>query len=114
MARYLVQASYTPEAWAAQLRTPDDRSRTVEPLMERLGARIESFYYAIASGGIVLIGECPDDVDAAAIILAVTASGAFTSLTVTPLLTVTEGLEALRRAGAAAAAYRAPGVAASV
>ena len=46
MAHYLIQFSYTAEAWAAQLADPQDRRDVVRPLFEQLGGRIEAAYYA--------------------------------------------------------------------
>ena len=113
MARFLIQASYTPESWAAQLKSPEDRTKLIAPLMESVGARLESLYYAFGPVDVVVIVEAPDNVTAAALALAVTASGAFRSFSTTPLLTVDEGIAAMRKAASAAAHYRAPGVAAS-
>jgi hypothetical protein len=37
MAKYLFQASYTSEAWAAQLQNPQNRVEILRPIVERLG-----------------------------------------------------------------------------
>ncbi len=114
MARYLIQAAYTPEAWAAQLKNPQDRTKAVQGMLDKLGGRIECFYYAFGASDIVTIADLPNNVSAAAISLAVNASGSMKSFTTTPLMTVEEGLEAMRKGNEAAALYRAPGVPASV
>ena len=108
MARYLVQASYTPEAWAAQLRNPQDRRQVVGPLLEQLGGRFETLDYAFGDYDIVAIVELPDNVSAAAIALAIMAGGAMKAYKTTPLLSSAEGLEAMRKAAEVAAAYRPP------
>jgi uncharacterized protein with GYD domain len=108
MPHYLVQLSYTPEAWAAQLRNPRDRMEAVRPALEKVGARFESAYFAFGEYDVVFIMEAPDNVAAAGFALAVTAGGALKSYKTTPLLTIEEGMEALRRGGEVAQAYRPP------
>src|SRR5712692_388041 len=73
MPYYLVQGAYTPEAWAAQLKTPQNRAELIKPLLQQVGARLESFYYAFGESDVVVTLEVPDNVSAAALSLAVTA-----------------------------------------
>ena len=70
MALYMTQFSYTPEAWAALLRNPVDRSEALGRLAEQLGGKLVSLYYAFGDYDGVFIGEAPDDATAAAIVLA--------------------------------------------
>ena len=44
MAYFLVQVGYTPEAWAAMVKNPQDRSAAVGPAIEKLGGRMERFW----------------------------------------------------------------------
>ena len=108
MARYLVQLAYTPQAWAAQIRNPQDRNTVVRPLFDQLGARIEASYISFGKYDVVLIVEAPDNVSAAAVALTITAGGAVKAYETTPLLSLEEGVEAMRKAAGAAAAYRPP------
>ena len=41
MPHYLVQAAYTPEAWAAQVKNPQDRAEVVRPAIEALGGKLQ-------------------------------------------------------------------------
>ena len=107
MALYLLQVAYTNEAWAVQLNNPLDRREAVSLVIERLGGYIESAYYAFGDYDVVLIIEMPDDVSAAAFSLAVSAGGAVKAIRTTPLLTIEEGIEAMKKA--AGAGYRPPG-----
>ncbi len=107
MARYLFQAAYTPEAWAAQINNPQNRVEAIRPVIERLGGRLESAYYAFGDYDVIFIVEVPDNVSAAALSLAVNAGGALKAVRTTPLMTIEEGMEALRKAGGAG--YRPPG-----
>jgi uncharacterized protein with GYD domain len=107
MARYLYQVAYTSEAWAAQVKNPQSRAEAVRPAIERLGGRIESFYYAFGEYDVIAIVEMPDNVSAAAFSLAASAGGAVKALKTTPLMTTEEGIEALKKA--AGTGYRPPG-----
>ncbi len=108
MPHYLVQLAYTPEAWAAQIKHPASRVDVVRPLLERLGARFETTYLAFGEYDVVFIMEAPENVSAAAVALAITAGGACKSFKTTPLMTIEEGIEAMRRAGDASSTYRPP------
>ena len=108
MAHYLVQVAYTPEAWAAQVKNPQNRVEAVRPLLENLGARFEATYLSFGDYDVVFFMEAPDNVSAAAISLAVSAGGACKAYKTTPLMTIDEGIEAMRKARQAASAYRPP------
>ena len=106
MARYLFQLAYTPEAWAAQINNPQNRVEVIRPVIENLGGRFESAYYAFGDYDVVFIAEVPDNVSAAALALAINAGGAMKAFKTTPLMTVEEGMEAMRKAGGTG--YRPP------
>jgi uncharacterized protein with GYD domain len=108
MAHYLVQFSYTADAWAAQLADPKDRRDVVRPLFEQLGGRIEAAYYAFGPYDVVLLAELPDPTSAAALALTLRSGGAVTGLQTTPLLPIEEGLAAMRQAAEARPAYQPP------
>ncbi len=106
MARYLFQLAYTPEAWAAQLQNPQNRIEAVTPTVKRLGGRIENSYFAFGDYDLVTILQVPDNVTAASLSLAFSAGGAIKAIKTTPLMTIEEGMEAMRRAGGTS--YRPP------
>lgn len=107
MAYYLLQGAYAADAWAALVKNPVNRVEAIRPAVEKLGGGIESSFFAFGDYDVVLILRMPDDVSAAAFSLAVAAGGAFKSHRTTPLMSMEEGIEALRRAGEAG--YRPPG-----
>ena len=114
MPYYLVQAAYTPEAWAAQLIDPRDRQGPVQRALDAVVGHLRDFYYAFGDYDIVLIVEVPDNVSAAAISIAVQGTGALTAFKTTPLLTLDEGLKAIRKAGESGTLYQPPTAAATV
>ena len=98
MAHYLFQLSYTPEAWAALLANPHDRTKTVDAAVHKLGGRIERAWFAFGDHDVVGVMEMPDDVSAAAFAMAVAAGGACRNLKTTPLLTFAEGIQSMKKA----------------
>ena len=107
MAYFLLQAAYTPEAWANLTRNPQDREQTLRPVVERLGGRIQGFWWSFGEYDAIVLAEMPDNVSAAAFSIAASASGALKAARTTPLLSIEEGIGAMRMA--TEAGYRPPG-----
>jgi len=99
MPLYLTQVAYTPEAWKALVKNPQNRIDAVRPAVEKLGGKVVSGYLAFGDFDAVAIVDMPDHVAAAAIAMAFAAGGACRSVKTTPLLTTAEGVEALKQAG---------------
>jgi hypothetical protein len=66
MAYYLIQAAYTPEAWAKMVKSPQDRKAAIAPMIEKLGGRLESFWMSFGDYDAHVILQAPDNVTAAA------------------------------------------------
>jgi uncharacterized protein with GYD domain len=107
MAYFLLQGVYTADAWKTLVTNPQDRIEVVRPVIERLGGSVESGWFAFGEYDVVLIMQMPDNVSAAAFALAVASGGTFKSHKTTPLMTMEEGIEAMRKA--AGAGYKGPG-----
>src|ERR1700674_1411601 len=105
MPHYLVQVAYTPEAWATLLKNPHDRVAVVGKALAAVGARFVSTYMAFGDYDIIYIMEAPDNISAAGGAMAVSAGGAVKALKTTPLLTIEEGVQAMRKGAEAAAVY---------
>ena len=101
MAHYLIQVSYTPEAWVALMKNPQDRSKSVGAALAKLGGKMEGFWAAFGDYDVVAIGQFPDNVSAAAFSMAVSAGGALRAFKTTPLMTAEEAIEAMKKAGKA-------------
>lgn len=106
MAFYLIQASYTAQAVATMVKNPQDRAAVVRPMIERLGGKLHGLWFAFGAHDIVAIAEMPDNVGAAAVSMAIGASGAMSAYLSTPLMTSAEAVEAMKQA--AAVGYQAP------
>ena len=99
MAQYLFQAAYTSEAWATLVKNPQDRISVVSKAIENVGGRLIGGWLCFGEYDFVAVGELPDNVSAAAFALAAAAGGAVKSLKTTPLLSMEEGIEAMKKAG---------------
>ena len=99
MPHYLHQVAYSREAWEALLKKPQDRIEAVRPAIEKLGGKIKSAWFAFGEYDIVLITEMPDNASAAGIAMAFAGGGACKGVHTTPLLSVEEAIQAMRKAG---------------
>jgi uncharacterized protein with GYD domain len=105
MAKYLIEASYTLEGVQGLLKEGGSgRRAAVERLIASAGGTIEALYFVFGDDDIVIIADLPDNASAAALSLAVSASGSATS-TVRVLLTPEEIDTATKKS----IDYRAPG-----
>jgi uncharacterized protein with GYD domain len=108
MPYYLIQAAYTSQSWAAQSETQPDPRERVGGLAQAVGGRLESLFYCFGEYDVIGIAEFPSNDAAAAFSIAASAGGAIKAVTTTVLMTVEEGMGALKKASAAGAAYRPP------
>lgn len=99
MARYLIQASYTSDSWAAQVKNPTNRFEAVKAMLAPAGIDMLEAYYSFGQFDLVIIAEGPDNTGTVAGLIAVAAGGALSNLQTTPLLTAEEGLAAIKKAG---------------
>ena len=98
MAEYLVQVAYTSEAYKTMVANPQNRIDAVRPAIERLGGSVTGAWFTFGEYDVVLITQMPDNVSMAAFSFAASAGGAIKSIKTTPLMSIEEGVEALRKA----------------
>jgi uncharacterized protein with GYD domain len=83
MSRYLIRARYTAEGARGIASGGGSARRTaVEKMVSAAGGSLESFYFAFGDEDVYTIVELPDHTAAAAVALAVNASGAVNLRTV--------------------------------
>jgi len=105
MAKYLVVASYTAEGIKGVISKGGSARRdAVAKMVTGLGGKVESFYFGFGEGDAYVTVDLPDNVSAAAVGLAVSATGLASTKTVV-LLTPEE----IDRAAKVQVGYRAPG-----
>ena len=97
MPSFLLQASYSSEALASLLKKPQNRTEVVSKAIEKVGGSLTGLWLSFGDHDVVAIFEMPDNISAAALALAVGAGGTVKNVKTTPLLTVEEGLAALKK-----------------
>jgi uncharacterized protein with GYD domain len=98
MPLYLLQVAYTPEAWGALVKKPQDRIEAVRPAVRRLGGKLLAGYFSFGEYDLVAVLDMPDNARAAAFSIAAAAGGAVRSIKTTPLMTAREAMRAMRAA----------------
>jgi len=107
MPKFLIEGSYTAEGLRGLAKDKASRRQAVvRDALASIGGKLDSAYFALGDSDVYVLCECPDHVSAAALSLAVSASGLVRTKT-TQLLTVEEADRALSMK----TGYRAPGAA---
>jgi uncharacterized protein with GYD domain len=101
MPLYLSRFSYTPDAIRALIKNPEDRAKAAGEAAETLGVKLMGFWYALGEFDGVLLAEAPDNASVAGLAMLVGGSGALSKFETTPLITMDEAQEAMRKAGGA-------------
>jgi len=105
MPKYLIEASYTTEGVkGVQSGGGSARVEAVSAALDSVGGSLESFHFGFGDHDAYVIAEAPDNVSAAAVAIAVNASGGAVAKT-TVLLTPEEVDTAAQKS----VGYRAPG-----
>ena len=98
MPLYLTRFSYTAETWSRLTKNPEDRREAARKYIESVGGKLHGFWYAFGSYDGYNLWEAPDNVSMTAVAIAISGGGALSKFETTPLLSVEETLDALRRA----------------
>jgi len=101
---YITQGRYTRDAIKGMLVRPEDRADAVSRLLAKAGGRLLGYFVTFGEYDFMAISEIPNDVQAAAVLLAAASGGGVTDLKTTVALTAIEAKGAF-----AAAADLAPG-----
>jgi uncharacterized protein with GYD domain len=105
MAKYLITASYTPEGMKGVISKGGSARRdAVAKMVADMGGSVESFYFAFGEADAYVVADLPENVSAAAVGMAVGASGMAATRTVV-LLTPEE----IDKAAQSQVNYRPPG-----
>lgn len=102
MARYLMEGTLSTQSLAALVKNPHDRGEALRPLFEKIGGKLEVYYFAVGQPKFYLICEFPDPVDPstlASLGVVSMAHGAITSCSITQLLTSAEMIQGFKKAG---------------
>jgi uncharacterized protein with GYD domain len=104
---YLYQVSYTSDAWQKLIKNPQNRAEAVRPAIQALGGDITVSWLTAGEYDLIAVLRLPDEVAAAAALMAFKGGGALREGKCVRLLSWDEGLQAMTKAGASE--YRPPG-----
>jgi uncharacterized protein with GYD domain len=96
---YMCQFAYNSDAWTSMTKNPQDRSKPMGELAQKLGSRIVGLYYYFGDFDGILLFEAPDDITANAVIVASMAPGHLKITRTSRLFTPEETKEIMRKAG---------------
>jgi uncharacterized protein with GYD domain len=100
MSRYIIEGVLSPQSSAGLVKNPHDRAEALQPLFKKLGCKLEAYYFAVGQAKHYAIIESPKPIDPVileAMVVANVASGATTSISITPVLTSAEMVEAFSK-----------------
>jgi uncharacterized protein with GYD domain len=109
MTTYMFQFSYATGAVKGMVEKPQNRREVAEKVISGAGGKLLDMYYCFGDYDGVGFAEFPSNVEAAAASLAIGASGGFSKLKTTVLITMDESVQAMEKAGAAGADFTPPG-----
>lgn len=109
MAKYAYMGGYTSETWARFMQNPGDRTAAIRKAVEAAGGSLDTAYWCFGDDDFLVIVDCPNDVTAAAVAVAVGSSGALRNTRTIKLITANELQQVLDKAKTAAGAYVPPG-----
>ena len=108
MGSYLFQVAYTSESWAVQVAQQANVVDRITPLVQKCGGSIRSCFYAFGDYDLIVLADFPTAEAAAAFSLSATAGGSTKALKTTELLSVDQGISAMRTAAEARSVYTPP------
>jgi uncharacterized protein with GYD domain len=108
VAHYLIEVGYTAQSWNAQIDKQANVVERITPALNASGAKLQCLYYSFGEVDLVGVIDFPTPEDAAAFALAVGSSGALRLYRTTPLLSIDQGIDSLRRASEVRKAYSPP------
>ena len=94
----MIQFCYKSDTVGNLIKNPEDRSAAVGKLIEQLGGKMLGFYFAFGDYDGLIIADMPDNASLAATSIVAFAGGGTTKLKTTILMSVKEGMEAMKKA----------------
>jgi len=103
---YLIEENVSSEAFAAIMKNPQDRTEHVRTIFKAVGGELLHFFVACNENTGYLLAEIPDQESLAKVVWAFQAGGGPVSIKATPLMTFTEAVDVMKKAGSLG--YRPP------
>jgi uncharacterized protein with GYD domain len=99
MPYYLIQISFTAASIAKLVETPENRLKTVIPMVEALGGSFVGSWISFGEFDSTAVVQMPDNITAKAFSMAAMSGGGLTKFELTPLMTFEDGVDAMKKAG---------------
>ena len=99
MPLFMLQGTYTPQAWAAMAKKPEDREQAAHALIQKAGGKPLNTYFSFGEYDVAAIFEAPDAATAAAIAIAGNSPGHLKAIKTTQLMTAQELMAVMKKAG---------------
>src|SRR5690349_7524528 len=88
MPLYMIQFSYTPEAWAALAKHPENRAEGFSALAQKMGGRLVDVYYCFGEYDGLALVDLPSDTAATAAVIAAVSPGHVKATRTTRLMSI--------------------------
>lgn len=106
---YLFKGRYSPASLKSLVDKPEDREAAARKMIEALGGKLHHLFFCFGEEDVIALIEAPDDETMAAGALLVGASGTMSGGATVKLMTSKEAMQAMKKAGTGASAYKAVG-----
>ena len=97
MPDYLLEISYTSKGFASLINNPQNRMNALHPVFKSLGGQLQNMWFSFGEHDLIIICQLPDNISIAAISMAISAGDAVKNVKTTPLLTMEEGIDAMKK-----------------
>ena len=106
---YITQGRYTRDAIKGMMVRPEDRADAVSRLLAKAGGRLLGYFLTFGEYDFMVISEVPNDVLAAAVLLAAASGGGVTDLRTTVAMSAVEAKGAFAAANDIAPGFKSAG-----
>lgn len=106
---YITQGRYTRDAIKGMMVRPEDRAEAVSRLLAKAGGRLLGYFLTFGEYDFMVISEVPNDVQAAAVLLAASSGGGVTDLRTTVAMSAVEAKGAFAAASDIAPGFKSAG-----
>ena len=105
---YMHQWTLAQPAIKALVQSPQNREDAARKVIEGLGGTLHQFFFTFGQYDGLAIAEYPDDENAAAVAMAVSAAGTVSGIETTKLMSATDAMSAMQRVKGTSTGYTAP------
>jgi uncharacterized protein with GYD domain len=106
---YITQGRYTRDAIKGMIVRPEDRADAISRLLSKAGGRLVGYYLTFGDYDFLSIAEIPNDIQAAAALLAAASGGGVSDLRTTVAMTSVEAKGAFAAASDLAPGFKSAG-----